>query len=389
MGLADLFGGVMSSGSTPEVQDYFKDLNTPEISDMELRLQQLVEQGVMSPEEAQTVLLEKSDLNNISLDPNLKKSQMDALQGLQEITEGGGLTGMDRANLQRIKSEEDAAARGKREAIIQNAQARGMGGSGLELMSQMQNQQDSATRNSQRDMDVAGMAQERALQALMQQGQLSGQIQNQDFNQQAQVAGANDAISRFNAQNQQGQINQNVTARNNAQTANLANKQNIANANVNTQNQQQINNKELIQRQFDNEIKKRSGQAGIATQNAQAQGANSTSQANANNQMLGTAITAGAMLSDERCKEDVHEIDPGDFLDSITGYKFKYKDKKHGEGQQVGVMAQDLEKTEAGSKLVSETPEGKAVDYSKAGPQIMSSLANLNKRLKEIEGEKA
>ncbi len=96
-------------------------------------------------------------------------------------------------------------------------------------------------------------------------------------------------------------------------------------------------------------------------------------------------LSAAAMFSDERGKEDIQEIDPSDFLDSITGYKFKYKDQKHGQGPQIGVMAQDLEKTDAGSKLVVNTPEGKVVDYSKAGPHIMSSLASLNDRLRKME----
>lgn len=387
MALADMFSGLMSSGHTPEVADYFKDLEAPDVKQMELRLQQLVEQGAITPEKAATVMQQASDMNGISLDPNLKKNQMAALQGLQDISDSGGMTAADEANLQKIQNQENSAARGKREAIIQNAQARGLGGSGLELMSQMQNAQDSATRASQRDMDVAGQAQQRALEALMQQGQMSGQMQNQEFNQKAQVAGANDAISRFNAQNQQAQINNNVNARNAAQATNLQNKQSIADTNVGIRNDQQKLNKGLRQTDFDNEMRKRQAQAQIAMQNANAAGRDSQAAAAGNNQMMGTALSAAAMFSDERGKCDISEVDPGDFLDSITGYKYKYKDKKHGEGEHVGVMAQDLEKTDAGSKLVVDTPEGKVVDYGKAGPHIMSSLANLNKRLKELEGE--
>lgn len=358
----------MQSGSTPQTQDYFAGLELPSTNDMEIQLQQLVQQGVMSPEEAQTVMLESSDMNNVSTDPRLKENQMDALLGLQEISDSGGMTSMDKANLNKIATDESTRSRGAREAILQNAQARGMGGSGLEMMSQMQNEQDSATRQSQRDMDVAGMAQDRALQALIQGGNMSGQMQGQEFNQKAQVAGANDAISRFNTQNKQQQINQNVGARNDAQAANLNAKQGIANANVAQNNQQQQYNKNLLQQNYDNQLKKRSGQSGVAQANAQAQGQNSQNQANANNQMIGALIGAGASAFGAKGKKDggliegeptpgdsvyeftqpgefvvrkedvpdmlkkMHTDDDGEFdaagfLDQITGHKYGYSKK--------------------------------------------------------------
>jgi hypothetical protein len=172
-------------------------------------------------------------------------------------------------------------------------------------MSQMQNQQDAATRASERDLGVAGMAQQRALEALMQEGQLSGNIQNQKFNQQAQIAGANDAISKFNAQNSQNQINQNVAARNDAQAANIGAKQEIANANTGLRNQQQINNKSLLQQNYENQLKKAAGQTGVATTNAQNAGQDSQNLANANNQMLSTLVGVGSTAYGAKGKKSV------------------------------------------------------------------------------------
>ena len=277
----------MQSGKTPTVKDYYGDVQTPNIEDMKLQLEQLVQQGTISPEQAQTVLQDPSALNNIQTDPALKDAQMSALNSLQDIGKSG-LTDIDRAALSRIQNTTDSAARGKRDAILQNAQARGLGGSGLELMAQLQNQQDAVSNQSQRDMDVAAQARQRSLDALIQGGSLAGNIQNQSFNQQAQIAGANDAISKFNAANKQNQINTNVSANNAAQMANLANKQDIANQNVGLKNTQQQYNKSLAQQAYENELKKRAGQAGIAGQNAQAQGQNSQNQANAFNQTVST-----------------------------------------------------------------------------------------------------
>lgn len=284
----------MQSGDTPQVKDYFKDLNTPWIADQELQLQQLVQQGILTPEDAQAALVGDSAMNGITLDPALKEKQMASLQALQDLADGGGMTLTDQANLSKIQNQINTQSRGAREAILQNAQQRGLGGSGLELMSQMQNQQDAATRASQGGLDVAAQARDRALEAMIQGGQMAGDVRNQDFNQKAQVAGAQDAISKFNAQNQQ-QINMaNTAAHNNAQATNLQNKQDIANQNVGLQNTQQQYNKNLIQQNYDNEIKKRSGQAGIAQNNAANAGRDNQNQANANNQLIGGLIGAGS-----------------------------------------------------------------------------------------------
>lgn len=379
---------MFQSGRTPNIPDLYADLQTPNMQDLQLQLEEMVLQGTLSPEQAQTIMLDPSAMGGITLDPALKQAQMDALLGLQDISESGGMTSMDRANMSRISNEEDAKARGAREAIMQNMQARGMGGSGMEILSQFQNAQESAARRSARDTEVAGMAQQRALEALMQGGSMAGNIRNQDFSEQAQKAQAQDAISRFNAQNRQAQENLNVGARNDAREKNLNAAQTLSNTNTGIRNQQQTHNKGLYQQQFENELKKRGGQAGIAGQNAQISGQNSQNQANANNQMLGTALTTAAMfMSDERQKEDVEDFDASAFLDSLTGKKYKYKDEQYGKGPQAGIIAQDLMKTPEGSSAVHQTDKGMMVDSGKASNLALASAADLHKRLKKLEGK--
>ncbi|NJO18787.1 MAG: hypothetical protein HC838_00185 [Spirulinaceae cyanobacterium RM2_2_10] len=390
MALGDIFGSignVLSGGNNAKsanaqqaATDQFKSLVLPDVEEMQLQLESMVQQGVITPEQAQTYLLEQSSMNGISTDPKLRQAQMDALTSLQDISANDGLTAADKSQLQQIQTQEDTAERGAREAILQNAQARGLGGSGIELLQQMQNQQASATRKSQRDLDVAGMAQQRALQALQQAGQLGGQIQNQDFNQQSQIAQANDAINKFNAQNQQNVSLENTKARNVAQAQNLSEKQRIADANVALQNQQQVHNKGLQQQQFDNAYKKAGGVSSGLNQQAQGfQDAGKTFQ-----NYIGTGVSAAAAFSDEEVKEDVQDFDPSDFLDNLTSVKYRYKNPKMGEGKQVGVMAQDIEKEVP--QMIHDTPEGKIVDYNKAGGPILASMASLHDRLKKLEG---
>lgn len=377
--------GIHQARLDQQAVDLLQNTDTPDVNSMTIQLQQLVQQGKITPEEAQTYLQGQSEMNNISLDPKFKNAQLDALSSLQNISDNNGITSADQSQLNQIQTQEDTKARGAREAILQNSQARGVSGSGLELLSQMQNAQDSATRSSQRGFDVAANAQNRALEALKSAGNLGGQLQTNEFNQQAKVADANDAINRFNTTNQQNQNNLNVTARNDAQKTNLANSQNIANSNVDLANKQQQYNKELEQKNFENQFKVNSATAGALNKTGANQQANQTQNDNVNRQLIGAGITAAAAFSDKNLKENVEEFNPSDFLDNLTSYKYNYKNPKHGEGKQVGIMAQDLEK--AAPQMVEDTSEGKMIDYNKAGGPLFASLADIHQRLKKIEGK--
>ncbi len=383
-----LFGGSNSAQKYLDKQavDTLQGTKTPDIDAMTLQLQQLVQQGQISPEEAQTYLQQQSDMNNISLDPKFKQAQMDALSGLQDVANNHGVTAADQAQLNDINTQEDTRARGAREAILQNSAARGVSGSGVELLNQLTNAQDSATRASTQGFNVAANAQQRALSALQAAGQQGTQMQNNSFNEQAQVANANDAINKFNTTNQQNVQNTNVANRNTAQAANLANQQNIANTNVGLANQQQQYNKQLNQQDFQNQMQKNQAVAGALNKTGANQTAANNTQNQNDKQLIGTGlVSAAAAFSDKNLKENVKEFNPSEFLDNLTSYKYNYKSPKHGEGKQVGVMAQDLEK--AAPQMVKNTPEGKAVDYEKAGGPLFASMADLHHRIKKLEGK--
>lgn len=96
------------------------------------------------------------------------------------------------------------------------------------------------------------------------------------------------------------------------------------------------------------------------------------------------AITA-AVMSDERAKKGIAKIDPrslDDFFASLKPKSFEYKNKADGYGEKVGLMAQDVEKTELGKKLFSESKGGmKAYD-----PQVLDGI--MLAAIKKIYGEK-
>ncbi len=120
----------------------------------------------------------------------------------------------------------------------------------------------------------------------------------------------------------------------------------------------------------------------------------------AQQQMIGQAIggaSAGIAqgMSDENVKTGIKEQKNystkmvSEFMEPLKSYNYKYKDSKYsgdmGDKTYSSVMAQDLEKSKLGRQMVIDTPEGKMVDYAKGIAPIMSSIAELNQRLKRLE----
>lgn len=88
--------------------------------------------------------------------------------------------------------------------------------------------------------------------------------------------------------------------------------------------------------------------------------------------------------SDKDIKENIDDgsEDVDAFLDSIAPVNFNYlaDDKPH-----TGVIAQDLEKSDAGKRLVFDTPLGKVIGGPDALGMILAAQASLHTRLKQME----
>lgn len=113
--------------------------------------------------------------------------------------------------------------------------------------------------------------------------------------------------------------------------------------------------------------------------------------------MAGAAGQAGGsmMASDEDNKENIRDgsDDVQGFLDSLTASKYEYKPEAKGlfgagEEEYVSPMAQDLEQTDMGAAMVEDTPGGKVVDYGKGFGALAAAQAQINERLKKLEGQR-
>lgn len=142
-----------------------------------------------------------------SEDPRLKRYQMGAIENLRNIYSQGGLDANAKARLDEIRRREDLQARGAREAIMQDSRSRGVGGGNV--LSQMLNAQASADRRSAADTQVSADAETRAIQALLDSANLSGDVRGQDFEKMSAL----DAIKKFNLQNRANAYQQRFTNR--------------------------------------------------------------------------------------------------------------------------------------------------------------------------------
>ena len=417
-----LFDGPKNKGAAKFSQalDGINRVTVPTIEEQRVQLEQLVQQGKITPEEMELYLQEDSGLNGIQTDPRFKQAQVNALEQLQTIGAEGGLTAIDKARLGEITDAQNAEERGSREAIEQNARERGIGGSDFTLASKLIANQEAANRASKEGLGVAALAEQRVLDAIQAAGNMGGQMDAAEFEKQARIEAAQDAINQFNTANRQQTGNANVQNRNIAQATNLNEKQRVADTNVTNSNANRTRNADLIAKKFQQEMDKATAAASVLT------GWGGADQKVANDRyasqmgMVGTAagvagtMAAGpmggaaasssvsnigggnttnsqyknpyALPSDVTNKEDIApaDIDLDKFMESLQPYKYKYKDKmKMGDGEQHGVMAQDLAKTPTGAAIVEQTPEGLAIDTKKGFGVLAAAIGRLNKKIGE------
>jgi len=363
-------------------------LQIPDIEKQKIMLQIPELAGVLQAEQLGT-----SAMEGLTADQQAVESQRSALNTLQELADKG-FTEEDRAASRQLSRAVGADEQARQASILAEMAARGQASGGQELAARLASSQGAAARQAQ-SADQLAIDQANARKAaLAQLGSQAGALRQQDYQEKSSAAQARDTINQFNA-----------LQRAQAAQTNLGNRQAQMNQAAALQNQQQMYNKGLVQQQFQNQLSKASGQqaaAGNLAQNYQQQ-ANAQAQA-AQAQAQGTrdlliggaalAMSPALAMSDIRVKENIQpastkEGDLKDMLDKITPAQYDYKNEVGGEPNQVGVMAQDLEKSKIGKQFVQEADDGtKMVDYGKMSPMFLAAIKDLTDRLDKMEGSK-
>jgi Chaperone of endosialidase len=167
----------------------------------------------------------------------------------------------------------------------------------------------------------------------------------------------------------------------------LAGQQAVAGLQERQSAQQALSNMILQQRQQELQAalqSRQTAQQGYSAQNAGQPQKSSLEQ-------YGPAIMGGltAMMSDKRVKKNIRagDHDANKALDTLRPLTYAYKNKKHGEGKQLGTTTEDLKRAGLG-QAVFQTPEGEAVHGGKLAGANTAMLAALNRRVVKLEGGK-
>jgi len=249
-----------------EASDNYENIDAPTVEEQMIELQKIKNSGDLTPLQEQIINQNESELKSIQSNPGLRDAQMQALRKLQEVGNEGGLTAVDKSQMNQIQNQVSNQNASNRNAVLQSYAQRGMGGSGLEQAAQLMGSQAASQDASNQGFNVAAQAQQRALQAIQQAGELGGGIEQQQFGQKAQIGQAQDTINRFNSANQQDVLGRNVQRDNYAQERNLDNQQKIDIQNTGLTNQQEVANKGLRQQKFNNDLQLAQGKANALNQ---------------------------------------------------------------------------------------------------------------------------
>jgi hypothetical protein len=257
-------------------------------------LDQFQSAGVLTPEIEKAVTSVTSKVSQIKEDPRFKEAQLKALSALQERGQLG-YTPEERLEMMQQQRAAEREAGAQRAGILEGLRARGLGESGAGLRAQLQSADELAERQMMLGQQRSAQASQRALQSMVQAGQLGGQIRGQEFDIDRSRAGAEDEMNRFNVANRMTQEQRRVAAENQARQFNLANQQAIMNMNTQAINAERTRQREAEQRMYQNQLAIAQMKSGAASAEAQqaAQRAGTTQQAwTQAGQAIGQGISA-------------------------------------------------------------------------------------------------
>jgi hypothetical protein len=230
--------------------------------------EELKSAGYFTPELEKEIKIADSEYEKIATDPRLKEAQMGALASLQELAKSGGLDAMDKANLEQARRRAALDSANQQAAVQESMARRGMGGSGLEMVQRQMAAQSAANQANAADLQIQGEARRRALEAMMQSGQLAGNVREQDFGEQEKIAAAKDALNKFRTTNEINRQMRNVGSTNEAGMYNLKNDQAILNANVGIRNTGKDVIRNIPQREYENQLNRAAAKGGVYREQA-------------------------------------------------------------------------------------------------------------------------
>lgn len=248
-----LLAGLEQPAFQDELYQYSPEMYTQLVGELKPALESAVELGPSAMADVMS-----------KIDPRLQQHQMTALAKLSGISETG-LSEEQKLALDEAKRGARSEAQSQKETVLMSAQQRGLADSGFARMAEMQAGQKAADRLSQEGMKQAAISAAEKTKAIEAAGALAGQIGQQRFTEQSAMAQAKDLRDQFTARNLQDVRMRNISQMNQAQAANLAAKQRIAEERAALNRRAMEQKSDLYGKRYDREYQKRLAQANALT----------------------------------------------------------------------------------------------------------------------------
>ena len=250
-------------------------------------------QGTVTPAAIQTAMQTPSAFNGIALDPTTRAAQMSALEQYQQIANSPGLDPASKLAMQQTIDAANAQSQGAQGAIMNQAQAEGQGGGDFALTQRSIGAQAASNNAATQGMQAAAEAATNKQNALANMSNIAGTVNTSDYGQAAAKAGAQNTINATNQAATNAANTGNVTNAINAGEFNTNTAQGVNAANTTAGQGQAYYNAGLPQQQFNNELNKAAGVAGVS----QAQAGAAQTAANQNNAATGALLGAAGTVA--------------------------------------------------------------------------------------------
>lgn len=262
-GLAGMFAGNQdreaAQANAAQAREIIGAVQVPELK--EWLLQQYASAGTFTPDMMNALSLDPSAQGAISTNPAERQKLVAQIDHLISKSNSGP-DANDQAAFDLATRNSAGQANTQQQAIIQNMQQRGAGGSGVELAARLAGNQNSSEALQNAHLQEAAKQNALRLEALSASTGALSNLRGADYQQALNLANANDQRTQAAWQNSQNIANQNTSNMNDAQKFNLANRQRLSDANTDINNKQQIFNQTLPQQNFQNQMGKATAMAG-------------------------------------------------------------------------------------------------------------------------------
>lgn len=287
-------------GGDSESEDYlnqalqqFQQLQTPTVASGTVsNLPQETVQGSVAPEAINAAQQGNTAFNNISLDPSTRQAEISALGGFSNIAGAGGLDANALLGINQARDSANATNAGMQGAITQNAAAMGEGNSANTLTQREIAAQGAANTNASAGLQEAAEAENNRQAALSAMANIGGNVNASDFNQAGATAQSQNAINASNTAATNAARTTNAANNLTGQLANTSAAQGVNAANTTANQGNAYYNAQLPQQQFNNNLAKAQGAAGVLG----SQAGIAQQQSNQNAGMVGSLIGAAGTV---------------------------------------------------------------------------------------------